>query len=75
MHKKPIYGGRIDSDPACRQARHGNRRNSAWYIPEKGDINTNVLCGAAQNMDLFLHTRLLFFKFMQRQCELRLFDR
>jgi hypothetical protein len=33
MHKKPIYGGRIDSD-------HGNRGNNAWCIPEKGDINT-----------------------------------
>jgi hypothetical protein len=32
---------------------------------EKGDIQTAVLCGAAQNMDLFLHTRPLFLKFMQ----------
>jgi hypothetical protein len=53
MHKKPIYGGRIDSD-------HGNRRSNAWCIPGKGDIYTKVPCGAAQNMDLFLHTRPLF---------------
>jgi hypothetical protein len=51
MHKKPIYGGRIDSD-------HGNRRSNAWCIPEKGDIKTKVLCGAAQNMDLSAHPPL-----------------
>jgi hypothetical protein len=58
MHKKPIYGGRIYSD-------HGNRRNNDWCIPEKGDIKTKVLCGAAQDMDLFLHTRPLFVEFMR----------
>ena len=38
-HKKPIYGGRIDSD-------HGIHRNYARRIPEKGDIRAKVLCGA-----------------------------
>jgi hypothetical protein len=58
MHKKPIYGGRIDSD-------HGNRRNNVCAFMKKGDIQTNVLYGAAQDMDLFLHTCPLFVEFMQ----------
>jgi hypothetical protein len=53
MHKKPIYGGRIDSD-------HGDRRGNAWFIPGNVDSRTIVHCGAAQDMALFLHTRPLF---------------
>jgi hypothetical protein len=48
MHKKPIYGGRIDFD-------HEDRGSNARCICRNGDSRSRVHFGAAQDMDLFLH--------------------
>lgn len=53
MHKKPIYGGRINCD-------HGNRNHYDLCLSKDGLNAFNENLGAAQNMDLFLHTHPLF---------------
>jgi hypothetical protein len=52
MHKKPIYDG-ICCD-------HGNRRYHRGELLNNVFISSKVICGAAQDMDLFMHTRPLW---------------
>lgn len=52
MHKKPIYGGRINSD-------HGNRRGNTGAFPEMETARPGYTAEPRNDMDLFLHTRPL----------------
>jgi hypothetical protein len=64
MHKKPIYGGKIILITEAADITSGD-------FPNKVFGPLRVRCGAAQNMDLFLHTHPLIVNFMQLESYLR----
>lgn len=58
MSKKAIYGGKTSSD-------HGYRTHNVSFIPWIAVNKSRVHSGAAQDMDLFMHTRPHPLLFMQ----------